>query len=98
MKQKSRFPNLCPGQGLNPGPRSLMAANVTTRLWRTPNDEHPMTSILTIHFQWEDETVKERTGHPPAYADSKKIKSLALHTHGCPRVVFLLCCRLHLKF
>jgi len=40
---------------------------------------------LTAHWQWEDETVRERTGHPPSYAEAKKMKSLALHTHGCPR-------------
>ena len=28
--------NFCPSRGLNPGPRSLMAAKVTTRLLRTP--------------------------------------------------------------
>ena len=28
---------------------------------------------------------KERTGHPPSYAVAKKMKSLTLHTHGCPR-------------
>ena len=29
--------NFSPSRGLNPGPRSLMAANVTTRVRRTPN-------------------------------------------------------------
>jgi len=28
--------SVCPGQGLSPGPRSLMAANVTTRIRRPP--------------------------------------------------------------
>jgi len=36
MKQKSRFKCL-PWPGLNPGPRSIMAAKVTTLLRRTPN-------------------------------------------------------------
>ena len=34
LKQKISFLNFCPGRGLNPGPRSLMAVNVTTRLRR----------------------------------------------------------------
>src|SRR6218665_1044215 len=36
LKQKFLFSNICPGRGLNPGPRSLMAVNVTTRLRRNP--------------------------------------------------------------
>ena len=30
-------------------------------------------SILTTHCQWEDETVREKTGHPFSYAKAKKI-------------------------
>ena len=37
------------------------------------------------HCQWEDEMVRERTGHLPSYAEAKKMKLLTLHTHGCPR-------------
>src|SRR6218665_1071270 len=33
-------------------------------------------STLTAHCQWEDETVRERTGHPPSFAEAKKMKSL----------------------
>src|SRR6218665_2539398 len=29
--------------------------------------------------------VRERTGHPPSYAETKKMKSLTLHTHDCHR-------------
>jgi len=29
--------------------------------------------------------VRERTGSPPSFAMAKKMKSLTLHTHGCPR-------------
>src|SRR6218665_767151 len=36
LKQKFSFSNFCPSRGLNPGPRSLMTVNVTTRLWRHP--------------------------------------------------------------
>ena len=36
LKQKFSFSNFCPGRGLNPGPHSLMAVNVTTRLRRHP--------------------------------------------------------------
>src|SRR6218665_2403035 len=39
-------------------------------------------SALTVHFQWEVETVRKRTGHPPSYAEVKKMKSLTLHIHG----------------
>src|SRR6218665_1533516 len=42
-------------------------------------------STLTAHCQWEDETVRERTGYPPSYAEAEKMESLTLHTHGCPR-------------
>src|SRR6218665_2283284 len=42
-------------------------------------------STLTACCQWEDETVRERTGHSPSYAEAKKMKLLTLHTHGCPR-------------
>jgi len=36
--------------------------------------------------------VFERTGHPASYPEAKKIKSLALHTHGWPKVrIFLFC-------
>src|SRR6218665_2719491 len=44
-----------------------------------------MMSTLTAHCQWEDETVRERTCHPPSYAGAKKMKSITLHTHGCLR-------------
>src|SRR6218665_2974700 len=47
----------------------------------TPNqlsyDEHT-DHMLSV----DDETVRERTGHPPLYAGAKKMKSLTLHTHG----------------
>jgi len=42
-----------------------------------------MMSTPTVNCRWEDETVIERTDHPPSYAEAKKMKSLALHTHGC---------------
>src|SRR6218665_1535426 len=42
-----------------------------------------MMSTLTVHCQWEDEMVRERTGHPSSYAEATKMKSLTLHTHGC---------------
>src|SRR6218665_203344 len=40
---------------------------------------------LTAHCQWEEEVVRERTGHTPSYAETKKMKSITLHTHGCPK-------------
>ena len=42
-------------------------------------------STLTARCPWKDETVRERTDHPPSYAEAKKMKSLTLHTHGCSR-------------
>ena len=44
------------------------------------------TGTLTLHCQWEDEAVRERTGHPRWYVGAQKMKSLTLHTHGCLRV------------
>ena len=38
-------------------------------------------SALTVHCRWEDEMVREITGHPPFNA--MKMKSLTLHAHGC---------------
>jgi len=35
-------------------------------------------SALTAHCQWEDETVRERTDHPPSYTEAKKMKSLTV--------------------
>src|SRR6218665_2824430 len=37
-----------------------------------------------MYMKWEDETARERTGHSPSYAEARKMKSLTLHTHGCP--------------
>ena len=60
MKQKSRFKFL-PWPGLKHGPRSLMAANMTTRLWRTPSAARliawlPHTSHISVfmfdHLHW----------------------------------------------
>src|SRR6218665_1720878 len=45
----------------------------------------------TVHCQWEDETVWERTGHLPSYVETKKIKSLSLHTHGSPTASLMDC-------
>jgi len=44
-----------------------------------------MMSTPTAHCQWEDEMVRERTGHPSSRAESKKMKLLTLHTYGCPK-------------
>jgi len=38
-----------------------------------------------MHCQWEAKTVIQRTDHLPSYVESKKMMSLTLHTHGCPR-------------
>ena len=43
---------------------------------------------VTIHCHWKEETVRERTGQLPSYAEDKKMKSLTLHTHGFPALLF----------
>src|SRR6218665_1512649 len=40
---------------------------------------------LTLLCSYEIETARKRTGHLASYVDVKKIKSLTIHTHGCPR-------------
>src|SRR6218665_3458804 len=50
-----------------------------------------MMSTLTVHCQCQDETVRERTGNPPSYAEAKKMKSLTLHTYGCLRASLRNC-------
>jgi len=61
-----------------------------------------MSTLTAVHCQWEDETVRGRTGHPPSYAEAKKMKSLTLHTHGCLRdslikglIFFFFCTYMH---
>src|SRR5678816_4093294 len=54
-------------------------------LYVRPLANSAIMSTLTVHCRWDDETVRERTGHPPSYAEAKKMKSLTLHTHGCFR-------------
>ena len=43
-----------------------------------------MMDTLTMHCHWEDEMVRERTGHSPSYTQAKREVS-NIHTHGCPR-------------
>jgi len=43
-----------------------------------------MMSTLIALYKWEDETARERTGHPPSYAEAQKMKLLTLHIYGCP--------------
>ena len=40
---------------------------------------------LTVHCRLEDETAKERRGHPPSHAEAKKMKSLTLNTTWQPQ-------------
>jgi len=42
-------------------------------------------NTLTVHYWWDDEMARERTGHSPSYAKVKKMKLLTLHTHGSLR-------------
>ena len=47
--------NFCPGRGLNPRPRSLMATNITTQLRCTPPVIVTVNSHCTLLFMgWED--------------------------------------------
>ena len=43
-----------------------------------------MMSTLTARGQWEDKTVRERTGRPPSYAEAKKMKSQTLRPLWLP--------------
>ena len=44
-----------------------------------------MMNTLALLCVWEDETVRERTRHPPSHAKASQIKSLTLHTHRSVR-------------
>src|SRR6218665_36552 len=67
-----------PGFKSRPGQKS----GLRFLLHLCPLANSAMNSTLTAHCQWEVETVRERTGHQPSYAEAKKMKSLTLHTHG----------------
>lgn len=45
-------------------------------------------ATMAIDCRWEDESERERTGHTPSYAETKKIKLLTLHTHGLSSMLF----------
>ena len=67
---------------------NLVRAEICVKISAQPSTlaNSAMMSTLIVHCQWEDEMVRERTGHTPSYAEAKKMKSLTLHTHGCPGV------------
>src|SRR6218665_965609 len=72
--------------GFNSQPRQKFGSSILLHLRSLSNS--PMMNTLNTSSQCcqlEDETVRERTGHPPSYSVAKKIKSLTLHAHGCPR-------------
>ena len=71
------------GLGFKPRPGQKFGSIFLFQL--RPLANSAMMSTLTAHCQWEDETARERTGHPPSYAVAKKMKSLTFHTHGCLR-------------
>jgi len=48
-------------------------------------------STLTVHHLWKDNMAREKIGHLPSYAETKKMKSLTLHTHDCPRASLREC-------
>src|SRR6218665_1671583 len=71
------------GQGS--GFKSLKGLKFEISASSAPLANSAIMSTLTEHCQWEDETVKERTGHPPSYAEAKKMKPLTLQAQGCLR-------------
>src|SRR6218665_715908 len=76
-------------RGSNPGQgRNLVRDFCSTC---APKVNSAMMSTLTSPCQWEDKTVRERTGHPPSCTEAKKMKSLTLHTHGCPKASLCVC-------
>ena len=72
------------GSRLKPRPGQKFSSRVLFHLHPLANSA--MMSTVTTHCQWEDEMVRERSGHQPSYTEAKKIRSLTLHTHGCLRV------------
>ena len=62
------------GSGFKSRPGQKTGSRVLLHL--RPLANSAMMSTLTIHCQWEDETVRERTSHPPSCADAKKTASL----------------------
>src|SRR6218665_1049509 len=72
----------CQSRGLVFKSRSQQKFGSRFLLHLCPLDNSTTMSTLIIHCWWEDETVRERPGHPPSYAEAKKIKLLTLHTHG----------------
>jgi len=47
-----------------------------------------MMRTLTVHYQWEDDMVRERTGHPSLFAKAKKVMLLTLHTIAASGLAF----------
>jgi len=72
------------GSGIKSRPGQKFGSRFLLHL--RPLANSAMMSTLTIHCQWEDEMVRERTGHLSSYAEAKeKLKSLTLHTDGLLR-------------
>ena len=70
------------GSGFKSRPEQKFSSRFLLHLSTIANSA--MMSTLIAHCQWDDETVGERTGNPSSYAKAKKMKSLTLHTCGCP--------------
>src|SRR6218665_1517110 len=60
-----------PGWGFKSRPGQRFGLRFLLHL--RPLANSAMMSTMTVHCQWEDETVRERTGHPPSYAKAKKM-------------------------
>ena len=68
------------GWGFNPhqGRNLLRDFSPTQALYRPQLYEY-----IDRTLRWEDKASRVWTGHPPQYAEAKKIKALKLYTFGC---------------
>ena len=71
--------------------RSFSFSRPWRKFWSRFSSSEPLSnsaimSTLAVHCHWEGETDWEKNGRPLSYADAKKVKPLALNTHGYLRV------------
>src|SRR6218665_3236402 len=71
------------GSGFKSRPGQIFGSRFLFHLHPLANSA--IMSTLTVHCQWEEEMVRERTGHLPSCAKAKKVKLLTRHTNGSPR-------------
>src|SRR6218665_1625110 len=82
---KCPFPKIstCEASRFKSRPGQKFGSRFLLQLYPLANSA--MMTKLTAHYQWKDETVRERTRHQPSYTEAKKMKSPTHQTHGCPR-------------